>query len=227
VDELGSQYARIVSRSIAKVRVLPSETSGQRRRPEVNAFSQLNSPACTCPCQRFAAALAGRPTHDSGSERLATPSSCDFFLHDISPVCAGAPALAYVGVRNVPVHSTVNRENAGAALTDSTDLPGFDTATGSRSHGVTRLVGSPQYVEEHLQDDLVRRRRAPRSQITKQGRSGGPFPAAPEQSRNAETWNQRTPLLDDRARQESKAFQSFQLKHDCALPLIEKRLDGL
>ena len=77
----------------------------QRRRPEVNAISRLHGPARTCPCQRFAAVLAGRPTHDSGSKWLAIPSSYGFFLHGISPVCAGALALAHGRVWNVLVRS--------------------------------------------------------------------------------------------------------------------------
>src|SRR5208283_6150558 len=41
------------------------------------------------------AVLAGRPTHDSGSKWFASPSSYGFFLDDISPVCAGALAVAH------------------------------------------------------------------------------------------------------------------------------------
>ena len=66
----------------AKWGLAPLLTASASRR---KVLSRLNTPARTCPCQRFDAILAGG-SHDSGSVSVAGPSPYDAFIHYASPV---------------------------------------------------------------------------------------------------------------------------------------------
>lgn len=76
--------------------------------PRTKVISRLNTQPARAPVNASPAPLPS-PTHDSGSLWIATPSTCDSFLHYNSPVSRRTDAVG-TGITPRPPHRSVRAE---------------------------------------------------------------------------------------------------------------------